>query len=407
MNNLKFPPIQFSLFRIIFGLYLFIHFICLIPLSPDIWSNQGMMADSSINFTFGKFPNVLNLFDSPLQIRIFVMVMTFLSLLIVVGYFRRIAAILLWFGWACLFHRNNLISNPGVPMIGWLLLALTLIPIGEPLSLAKKKGSENWFMPPLIFWGAWWIIGLAYTISGFDKLMSPSWQDGSAMIHLVNNPLARDWFVRDILLAMPTFMMHINTWLALVLELTFGFFCLFKKTRPMAWFFIMSMHLGILLVVDFADLTIGVMMIHFFTFDPQWFQPKSISGEKKVVLFDGVCGLCNGFINFLLANDLNHELYFSPLQGSFAKDKMDASAIEKMESVVFYYKGTKYTKSKAAILILRQLGGMWVFINLFLIIPKFMRDFLYDLIAKNRYKIFGKHETCRIPTPEERAHFID
>lgn len=170
---------------------------------------------------------------------------------------------------------------------------------------------------------------------------------------------------------------------------------------------IMGMHIGILTVVNFADLTIGVMMIHLFTFDPNWFRPRKKQDDKKIVLFDGVCGLCNGWVNFLIENDVANELKFSPLQGSFAKHVCEKGITNELGSIVFFTNGKTYTKSKAVIMILCQLGGIWIFPSLLLITPKVIRDLFYDLIAKNRYKIFGKLERCRMPTPGEKLKFIE
>jgi len=403
-----FPAWQFSLFRIVLGIYLLIHFVHLIPSSPDIWSREGMLGDASLNFTYGMFPNILLYFDSPIQIQIFIAVMALLSLCILLGVFRKGAALLLWYGWACLFHRNNLIANPGLPMVGWLLLALVLIPLGEPLALRKKKeGEEAWFMPAPLFWGAWLIAGVSYTLSGFDKFLSPSWRDGTAILHLLHNPLARDWFVRDLLLALPLPFIYVMTWLSLALEISFGFFCLFRKTRALAWFSIMGMHIGILTVVNFVDLTLGVMMLHLFAFDPRWFLPEKKEDNSRVVFFDGVCGLCNKAVNFLMANDQAGVLKFSPLQGKLAKEICSEQAGENSESIIYFRNGKCYDKSTAVIKIARELGGILVLLQVFLLIPKFLRDIVYSIIAKNRYRFFGKEAACRIPTPEERARFLD
>ena len=108
MSLQGYPAYQYSIFRIIFGFYLFLHFIHLIGAAPDIWSNMGIFADPSLNFTFGMFPNILNWMDSPLEVRIFVSFNALLSLGLLFGVYRRTCCLLLWYGWACLFHRNNL-----------------------------------------------------------------------------------------------------------------------------------------------------------------------------------------------------------------------------------------------------------------------------------------------------------
>ncbi|MBT8343570.1 MAG: DUF393 domain-containing protein [Sulfurovum sp.] len=394
-----YPSYQFAFFRVIFGLYLLIHFIYLIPVSGEIWSSSGLISDVKLNLTYGVFPNILYLFDSTFAVTLFVSIMALLSFFVMIGFFRRTSSLLLWYGWACLFHQNNLILNPGLPMVGWLLLALTLIPQGEGWGV--EKINKRWSMPPILFWGAWVIAGISYTISGLDKAMAPSWIDGSAITHLLYNPLARDYFVRDFLLSTPEIFRQTLTWSALVLEIGFGLLVIFSKTRLYAWFMIMTMHLGILLIVDFPDLTLGVIMIHLFTFDSNWFKSHE---KNRVVVFDGVCGFCNKSIDTLMRLDQNKILMYTSLQGEYIKS-LDVKP--DLQSIIFYENGTLYYKSTAILKILRSLGGIWVFINIFYFIPRVARDFIYDVIAKYRYNIFGKMESCRMPKDGEEELFIN
>ncbi len=379
MNNYvkHYSSCHYSAFRIIFGTYLFVHFIALIPTSPDIWSDQGLLADPSANFTYGIFPNLLDHFDRPFEIQMFIVLNATLSLGVVFGYWRRTCCLLLWYGWACLFHRNNLISNPAIPFVGWLLIANTLIPTGEPLSFSKpKQAHQTWKMPSSLFYGAWVIVALSYALSGIDKCQSPSWLDGSAIAHLLQNPLARDWALREWLIACPPWSLSWLTWSVLALELAFGLLCIWRRTRPWAWFLIMAMHLGILSVVNFTDLSFGVMMIHFFTFDPRWFGQFPQQGVKKVVLYDGLCGMCSHSVDFLKAIDSRDLLRYAPLQGQFAA-KVASTDSQDLNTMIFYDDGVLYKRSEAVLRALGQLGGMWSIATIFLIVPRgfrFMRN---------------------------------
>lgn len=165
-----------------------------------------------------------------------------------------------------------------------------------------------------------------------------------------------------------------------------------------------GMHMGILLIVDFADLTMGMLMIHWFTFDSSWLSAKP--KDTGIVYFDGVCGLCNNFVNVLLSEDRKQSLQFAPLQGVIAKENIDAENLEKLDTVMYQENGKIYTKSDAVIMALASLGGHWKLGIVFRIIPKFIRDFLYSYIARHRYKWFGKNEECRIPTAEERSSIL-
>ena len=395
----KYPRAQFAFFRMIFGFYLLVHFLMLVPVASEIWSNAGLISDVKLNLSYGVFPSILYLFDTPFAVTLFVSVLALLAFFVMIGFYRRTASLLLWYGWACLLHQNNLILNPGIPMVGWLLLAFVIIPKGEGWGVEKEEAS--WYMPPILYWGAWLIAGISYTISGLDKAMAPSWQDGSAMTHLLNNPLARDYFIRDFLLSTPEIFRQILTWVALVLEIGFGVLVLFSRTRFYAWCMIMVMHLGILLIVDFPDLTFGVMMLHLFTFDSRWF---SVEKKERMILFDGICGFCNKSVDTLIKLDEDKLFKYSSLQGEYAKT-LDLPA--DIDSIVFYEDGKLYYKSTAILKIVRSLGGLWVFVNIFYLIPRVMRDLIYDLVAKYRYKIFGKMDACRMPKEDEQGLFLD
>lgn len=128
--------------------------------------------------------------------------------------------------------------------------------------------------------------------------------------------------------------------------------------------------------------------------------------QHPVIFFDGVCGLCNAFVDFVLARD-EENFYFAPLQGDFAGE-IEALAPYRhtMSSVVLWKNGQVYTESTAAMEVLIALGGAWKLMRVFYLIPRFIRDFFYKVIARNRYRIFGKTETCRMPSPEERSRFL-
>ena len=400
-----YSPYQFALFRIMLGIYLIIHFFTLIPYGNEIWSNEGVLPSANLNLTYGLFPDILYLLDSPTHVTLFLLVLLIGSILFTLGIFRQVISIVLWYGWVCLFNRNNLISNPGLPFIGWILLVCAFIPKGDSMSFSKTK-SENWQMPKILFVGAWVIMSIGYTISGLDKLKSPGWSSGEAIRFLLENPLARNWILRDWMLLLPNSLIHLLTWIVLAAEVIFLPLALFSKTRPIAWFGMVLMHFGILSIVDFADLTCGMLMIHFFTFDASWFKSKDLTMNNSIVYFDGVCGLCNRTVDFLLKIDVDNKLLFAPLQGATAQKKIHMLPGQNFNTIIFQHNDKLYYRSNAIITILKTVGGFWKITLLLKIIPLFIRDYFYKLIAGNRYKWFGKKESCRMPTPAERARFL-
>ena len=98
---------------------------------------------------------------------------------------------------------------------------------------------------------------------------------------------------------------------------------------------------------------------------------------------------------------------FAPLQGEAAKGRLPESLVAELNTVVLWSESKVLKKSDAALLVITQLGGVWGLMKIFWIVPKFLRDLVYNLVAKNRYALFGKRETCRLPTAQERVRFLD
>ena len=131
--------------------------------------------------------------------------------------------------------------------------------------------------------------------------------------------------------------------------------------------------------------------------------------DAPVILFDGVCNFCNYWMNFAIKRDKYNQLRFAPLQGEAAKQLLPKYHLNptSLSSVIFIDKGKAYTQSSAALRICKYLNGGWKLFYGLIIIPKFIRDFFYNIIARNRYKWFGKKESCMVPTPELRERFLE
>lgn len=131
--------------------------------------------------------------------------------------------------------------------------------------------------------------------------------------------------------------------------------------------------------------------------------------EKPVIFFDGVCNLCNASVQFVIEHDKNNVFKFSALQGEYAKMvllKFNVD-LEQLNSTLLLENGKLYTKSSSALRIAKKLSGLWPMLYGFIMVPKFFRDWFYDIIAKNRYKWWGKQESCWVPTPELKNKFIN
>jgi|TARA_B100001094_G_C18078973_1_gene744136 predicted DCC family thiol-disulfide oxidoreductase YuxK len=136
----------------------------------------------------------------------------------------------------------------------------------------------------------------------------------------------------------------------------------------------------------------------------------SISKENsKVILFDGVCNLCNNSVKFIIKNDKRDIFKFAPLQSEYGINVQNRHNINTNEiNSIILINGEKiFTKSNAALRIAKDLGAPYFIFYIFIVIPVFIRNFIYDFIAKNRYKWFGKMESCMIPSNELKNKFFD
>jgi len=409
-----YSPGQFALFRIIFGLYLAWHFAALVPIGAELFSGEGVLSDPRLNATFGLFPNPLVWWDSPAFVTGFLGVLSVLGLLLAAGWWRRTISVLLWFGWAALFNRNNLISNPSLPYVGLLLIFMALVPDGEPWRWRGRRiAPMDWGMPAMVFWGAWFLMATGYTFSGLWKLDSPSWVNGTAFFHLIDNPLARPGWVRDLALAAPSWVHAVMTWVAVAAEVLFLPLCVWRRGRLIAWLGMIGMHLGILLVVDFADLTLGMLMLHLFTFDPRWLPPRATVGRRPTLFYDGECGLCNAVVRFLLREDLTGSLRFAPLQSPPAQEFLRSHGMntEDFDSIVFLRDVDRpeagyYLRTDGVAGVLDEVGGVWRVFSWLRIIPRSLRDPAYKLVARTRYRLFGEYVPSPLPCREWEQRFL-
>lgn len=137
--------------------------------------------------------------------------------------------------------------------------------------------------------------------------------------------------------------------------------------------------------------------------------PGSIDTSGKIViLFDGVCNLCNGAVQFIIKRDKTSKFLFASLQSDFGQSQLQKFGLDpsKLHSIIALDSGTFYERSDAAMKIAAGLAQPWPMLGVFRILPRFLRDWVYDLIANNRYKMFGKMESCMIPTPELKGRFV-
>lgn len=127
-----------------------------------------------------------------------------------------------------------------------------------------------------------------------------------------------------------------------------------------------------------------------------------------VVLFDGVCNLCNDSVKFIIKRDPGSVFKFAPLQSEISKTILQEFNLstDSLDTLILIEDGKYYVRSEAALRIARRLGGVWGLLYIFIIIPRPLRDYIYSIVARHRYKWFGKREQCMVPEPGDQERFL-
>jgi predicted DCC family thiol-disulfide oxidoreductase YuxK len=130
--------------------------------------------------------------------------------------------------------------------------------------------------------------------------------------------------------------------------------------------------------------------------------------SKPVILFDGVCNYCNSMVQFIIRHDKQQKFLFAPLQSDAGRQLLQAYQLPEKDfnSFVLIDQNKTYLRSSASLQVLKKLPLYWKWTQVFWIVPLFIRDGIYNFIARNRYKWFGKKETCMIPSPEVKMRFL-
>jgi predicted DCC family thiol-disulfide oxidoreductase YuxK len=128
-----------------------------------------------------------------------------------------------------------------------------------------------------------------------------------------------------------------------------------------------------------------------------------------VILFDGVCNLCNGFVQFIIKRDRNKQFQFASLQSNYGKSLISHFnlPLTATGTVILYHNGKVSVESDASIEIISSLGGMWKCVEVLKIFPRFIRNGLYRLLARNRYRLFGETDQCMVPSAGTKDRFLD
>ncbi len=132
------------------------------------------------------------------------------------------------------------------------------------------------------------------------------------------------------------------------------------------------------------------------------------NAKSPILLFDGICNLCNGTVQFIIKRDPKGKLKFAALQSESGQALLKKFGLptDHFDTFIFIKEEKYYLKSRAVLEVLKELGGVWKIFYVFLYLPHPVRDFVYDIVAKSRYKIFGKKDKCMLPSLEIEERFL-
>lgn len=403
---------QYSVFRALLGIYLFIHFVHLLPWSAELFSSQGLLPDRRESPLAIVFPGIYAISDAPWFVYATLSVAAAAALAFAAGWRDRLAAFLVWLVLASVFVRNPLIANPSMPYVGFMLIAHLFVPAAPYGSVAARNRVDpdgGWAQPRAVFLAAWVVLAVSYTYSGYTKLLSPSWVAGDNIAFVLQNPLARPWLLRDFFLGLPPIFLTLLTWTVLYVELLFAPIALSSRARPWVWLAMLVIQFGFLFLLNFADLTTGMLLFHLWTFDPAWLPGRRFS-RGEVLYYDGTCAMCHGFVRFLLAEERSGTLRFAPLQSADFIARVPESVRASLpDSLVLRASdGTLYLRSDAVVRVMKCMGGVWsALATLLSLLPRPLRDLGYDAVGGMRYRIFGRaSQACPLMPPHLRARVL-
>ncbi len=265
-------PRHFAWFRLLLGLLVLGQLLAWWPWADELFTTDGLPAIDP-----GGPGGVGDLFPSPFapgggdpaNVRALLAASIAAALAFALGIARRAMALALWYCWTLLGLTSPLVQTVASAYVGWLLLASVLVPTGEPLRPLGRVRPGGGVVPRAVTICAWIVLAAAYGLSGLDKLESPGWRDGLALGAAVGLPYAREG-AASALLALPQFVQQLATWAGLGVELAFPLLACLRWTRPIAWAAGVALQLGLLVLFAFPGLTLGMLLMHAFTFDTRW-----------------------------------------------------------------------------------------------------------------------------------------
>jgi len=409
---------QYSAARFTLGIYLLVHFGCLVASAFEMPFDGDVLGNASESALYPYFPNLLLFLGSSTGSIALLLVATGLSALFALGVRDRLVGLALLYLVACFSEAGSPISNAGMPFIAWILLAHTFIPrrpYGSWDARERVDPNAGWRMTGWIHTATWIVLAISYAYRGFDKFGNHAWIDGSALLQALSDPVAEQTLLGEFALLFPSLLLSLATWSVLALEFCFAPLAMVRKFRPWLWLALLVVQVFSMALGGFADFNAGLLMLHLFAFDPAWVRSKE-DGSTAMIFYDGGCGLCHRFVRFAIAEDSEGAHFrFAPLEGAaFAalrESSKQSETLDDIDSIVLSLPdGSLLVRAGAVLEIGKRMGGLWrvatAAVGLF---PMRVLDVGYDGIARIRRRIFAKPpDACPVlPDPLRERFDLD
>lgn len=253
----------FTYFRTGLGLFSVYFFLAMVPYASELFGAQSVVA-----YVFGStFHSIL-----PEYWICFLLFAAICSLLFAVGYERNRMSIILWACVACVMNENPFLSSFTMNNLGILFVVMALVP---------DESTADWSMPKFLHQAVGYFMAISYTASGLSKLGSYYWLSGGAIEKMLSSPRARDLFLNDWIVLLPSQVFTILTYTVLFFEIAFLPGYLFKRTRKYVWLALFIMNVGIGCLTQLTKLSVSLIFLHLFIFQSEWV--SGLLKNKKVV----------------------------------------------------------------------------------------------------------------------------
>ncbi len=256
----------FGITRIALAAYIVTYALLLIPYLIELYSPDGLIFRLQDSVVYNPLLSFLHLRE-PLAIKIVLGMQIAIAIIFGLGLYQKISAFLLWVIHIYFFNLNPYVNSPEYSYIGWLLLVFVVIP--QRTGIAVIKSNSNWEPPKYLREGAWIILGVSYANSGILKALSPSWLEGTALIKIIADGV-NTYFWTSVVAAAAPFLFFVLTWVVLAIEALAILFVWTNTSRKYFWIASVLMHLGILVMMKFAQVSLGMLVFHLLLFDPRW-----------------------------------------------------------------------------------------------------------------------------------------